>query len=225
MSIACLSIPHFALRIALIDRPQLDGNPLVLGNPESARATVLDATPEARDQGVQLGMTLREATAMCPAAIVLGADPVREPAIAQQITPGSTRSARLSNPMAGCWYIDLTGLDRYYGGQQEIVRPLLASAPPILRAHGSASAPASSPPGLPPAPPRPADPHRHRRGNGPPSSPAPPSSGSRSRPMSSASSTASASPPSAPSPASRPQGRRPLRPRRPPRLGPRQRQR
>ncbi len=136
MPVACLAIPHFALRIALIDRPQLDGSPLLLGNPDSARATVLDATPEALDQGVQVGMTLREAAAMCPTAIVLGADPVREGAIASEIGARLDQVSPLVEPdTPGFWYIDLTGLDRYYGGQDEIIRRLFASAPAILRAR------------------------------------------------------------------------------------------
>ncbi len=136
MSIACLAIPHFALRIALIDRPQIDGNPLILGNPESARAIVLDATPEALGQGVQVGMTLREATAMCPSAIVLGADPVREGIIAGEISASLNQVSPLVEPdTPGFWYIDLTGLDRHYGGQDEIIRRLIASAPGILRAR------------------------------------------------------------------------------------------
>ena len=61
MPIACLRIPWFALRIALLDQPRLDGHPLILSNPQSGRAIVLDATPEAREQGIRPGMTLREA--------------------------------------------------------------------------------------------------------------------------------------------------------------------
>jgi DNA polymerase-4/protein ImuB len=138
MPIACLRIPHFALRIALLDSPQLDGSPLVLGNPESARAVVLDATPEAQERGVRAGMSLREATALCPAAVVLGIDPVRELAIAGQIGSRLDAVSPLVEPdpdEQGCWYIDLTGLDRYYGGQEKVIRRLLACVPAILRAR------------------------------------------------------------------------------------------
>ena len=69
MSIACLVIPHFALRVALLDRPELDGAPLVLGPAQGGRPVVTDATPEAAAHGVRIGLGLREAIALCPEAM------------------------------------------------------------------------------------------------------------------------------------------------------------
>lgn len=137
-TVACLRIPCFALRIALLDQPHLDGNPLILGNPERGRPVVRDATPEAVADGVQAGMTLREATAMCPRAIVLAPDPVRESLIAQAIHLQLDQYSPLVEPddqEQGCWYIDLTGLERLYGPPAQAARQLLACANPILRAR------------------------------------------------------------------------------------------
>lgn len=47
MPIARLSIPYFALRVALLSQPELDGTPLVLSTPPGGRSTVEDRTPEA----------------------------------------------------------------------------------------------------------------------------------------------------------------------------------
>ena len=138
MPIMCLRIPHFALRIALLDQPQLDGSPLVLANPESSRTVVLDATPEAREKGIRVGMTLREATALCPTAVIFGADPVRERAIGQEISARLDEISPLVEPdptEQGCWYIDLTGLERYYGTWDAATRLLLDCAPALLRAR------------------------------------------------------------------------------------------
>lgn len=63
MSIACIVIPHFALRVALLERPEFDGAPLVLGPAQGGRPRVYDATPEAAAHGVRGGLGLREAVA------------------------------------------------------------------------------------------------------------------------------------------------------------------
>src|SRR5829696_9844084 len=85
VSIACLVIPHFALRVALLDRPELDGAPLVLGPAQGGRPVVSDTTPEAAAHGVRIGLGLREAVALCPEAIILTPHPVRESAAAEQV--------------------------------------------------------------------------------------------------------------------------------------------
>ena len=138
MPIVCLRIPYFALRIALLDQPHLDGSPLMLGNPESGRAVVLDATPEALAKGVRIGMNLREASALCPTAIILSSDPVRETTIGQQIQKRLEQLSPLVEPdeqEPGCWYIDLTGMERYYGSYERATRLLIECADPILRAR------------------------------------------------------------------------------------------
>jgi len=138
MPIACLRIPWFALRIALLDQPRLDGHPLILSNPQSGRAIVLDATPEALEQGIRPGMTLREASALCPNAVILAADPVRESTVAHDIQNRLDQVSPLVEPdpdEPGCWYIDLAGLERYYGSWEAATRLLLECVDPILRAR------------------------------------------------------------------------------------------
>lgn len=66
MPIACVHVPHFSLRVALLGRPALDGVPLVLTSPPTARPLVADCTPEAATRGIRRGMPLREVTALCP---------------------------------------------------------------------------------------------------------------------------------------------------------------
>jgi len=144
MPIVCLRIPYFALRIALLESPHLDGKPLVLSNPQSGRAIVLDATPEALAGGIRPGMNLREASALCPTAVVLALDPVRESTISRQIQEQLEHLSPLVEPdeeEQGCWYIDLTGLERYYGSYAQATQRLIACVDPILRVKaGVASA-------------------------------------------------------------------------------------
>lgn len=142
MPIVCLRVPCFALRIALLDHPHLDGQPLILSNPGSGRAQVLDATPEALEEGIRPGMTLKEATALCPGAIVLLPNPVRETTIAHQIQDRLDAVSPLVEPddrEQGCWYIDLGGLERYYGSFTNASQRLIECVHPILRVRAGAA--------------------------------------------------------------------------------------
>ena len=78
MPVACVSVPHFALRVAILEQPELDGTPLVLAAPSGARPVVIDATPEAAARGIRPGLGLREVPALCPAALIVHPHPLRE---------------------------------------------------------------------------------------------------------------------------------------------------
>jgi DNA polymerase-4/protein ImuB len=138
MAIACLRIPHIALRIALLDQPELDGLPLILSNPQSSRAVVVDATAEASVKGIRPGLTLREATALCPDAVILMPNPAAEARIAREILERLEKLSPLveaDEQEPGCWYIDLTGLDRHFATTTAAAERMIACAPAILRAR------------------------------------------------------------------------------------------
>src|SRR4051812_44870910 len=80
MAIACVYIPQFALRIAILEQPALDGLPLVLTSPASTHPRVIDCTPEATAQGIKPEMLLREVTTLCPDAVFIPSNPAREAA-------------------------------------------------------------------------------------------------------------------------------------------------
>ena len=136
MSIACLVIPHFALRVALLDRPELDGAPLVLGPAPGGRPIVTDATPEAAAHGVRIGLGLREAVALCPEAIILPPHPVHESAAAERIVAGLemlSPAVEVDARQAGCYVVDLTGLERRLGPPHLATERLLATVPALFR--------------------------------------------------------------------------------------------
>ncbi len=142
MAITCLRVPHMALRIALLDQPELDGLPLLLSNPESGRAVVLDATNEASSKGVRVGMSLREATTFAPDAVVVVPNPAMESRVSIEIL----RKLEELSPLVeqdereqGCWYIDLIGLDRHFPNPTEAARSMLQCVPAILRPRAGVS--------------------------------------------------------------------------------------
>ncbi|MDI3341762.1 MAG: DNA polymerase Y family protein [Sphaerobacter sp.] len=134
MTIACVSIPHFALRVAVLDHPELDGTPLVLATPPGGRNLVADRTPEAAARGIRPGMSLREVTALCPEAVVVQPNPVREAAAFERIVTRLEGLSPLVEPAEpGCCYVDLRGLDRHYGTPERAAARLLQTVPPLLR--------------------------------------------------------------------------------------------
>lgn len=136
MAITCIRVPHMALRIALLDHPELDGLPLLLGNPASGRAIVLDATSEATYKGIRTGMTLREATGLVPEAVIIEPNPAAESRIGLEIIHKLEQLSPLveaDDHEQGCWYIDLTGLDRHFPNPTEAARSMMHCIPAILR--------------------------------------------------------------------------------------------
>lgn len=134
MSVACLVIPHFALRMALLDHPELDGLPLVLASPAHARSHVLDCTPEATKQGIRPGMLLREVTVLCPEAVFIEPNPVREHALFERILRAlETFSPNVEPIVAGQCYVDLRGLDRHDASPEAAAQRLLRLISPLLR--------------------------------------------------------------------------------------------
>ena len=136
MSVACLHIPHFSLRVSMVSQPELDGHPLILSDPHHGHPTVLDATPEARKKGIRTGLSMREATALCPDAIVLAPNPSAENEQIRAMSLTLDDISPLVEPSSerpGTWYIDLTGLGRHYDSVRDAGQHILRLVNPSLR--------------------------------------------------------------------------------------------
>ena len=136
MSVACLHIPHFSLRVTMLSQPELDGHPLILSDPHHGRPSVIDATPEARQKGIRTGLSLREATALCPNAIVLAPNPSTEYDQIRAISAALDTISPLVEPDAGdagTWYIDITGLGRHFDSVRDAGEHILRQVTPSLR--------------------------------------------------------------------------------------------
>ena len=134
MPVAALIIPHFALRISLLDQPELDGLPLVLTSPPNSRTVVADCTPEASRHGVRPGMLLREVTALCPEAVFIEPNPVRELTVFDELLRSlETFSPSIEMGPPGCCYVDLGGLQRHDASPEAGALRLLRLIPPVLR--------------------------------------------------------------------------------------------
>jgi nucleotidyltransferase/DNA polymerase involved in DNA repair len=133
MKIACVRVPNFALRVALLDRPQLAGAPLALVSPEGV-STIADCTPEAAARGVRPGIYPREATSLCPNIVLISSNPIRDEAVFGRIVDRLEALSPLIEPgEPGCCYVDLHGLERHFNGLEDLAGRLCQTAPSVFR--------------------------------------------------------------------------------------------
>ncbi len=90
LMIACLTIPGFELRAALLARPGLARRPAALAPAEGKEPLLGPVTAAAESLGVRPGMRLGEALATCPALVLVEPDP----AGAEQAWDGHAAPAR-----------------------------------------------------------------------------------------------------------------------------------
>lgn len=134
LTIACLLIPHFPLRVEILRHPELDGAPVALTDSAARRRAITACTAEAETRGIREGMTLREALVVDPSTVILNADPVSyRIAFERLLEQLSRHSPGIEASEIGCVYIDLRGLSRQAGGFDALADALLQSIPPILR--------------------------------------------------------------------------------------------
>jgi nucleotidyltransferase/DNA polymerase involved in DNA repair len=75
--IACVLVPYFATAVERRDDPSLAAVPLVIGALAEASGKVFAVSAEAARMGVQPGLSLRQARALCPHARFIPADQAR----------------------------------------------------------------------------------------------------------------------------------------------------
>jgi protein ImuB len=126
--IACLLIPGFELRAALLDRPRLALRPAALAPVEGTEPLLGPVTAVAAAAGIRPGMRLGEALATCPSLVLVEQDPAR----AEQAWEGVLRRLEdagfaVEPAEPGCVYFETRGVERLYGGLQKALERALAA--------------------------------------------------------------------------------------------------
>ncbi len=125
MRLASLFVPLFPLAARLRSEPELREEAVVIVEGNGSAAHVVAATRRARRAGVRPGLTLPQTRAILPRAIVRGRDPECERAAQDALLDLAERfSPRIEDGGEGAAYIDLSGLERIFGG------PCGAGVPP-----------------------------------------------------------------------------------------------
>jgi nucleotidyltransferase/DNA polymerase involved in DNA repair len=127
--IACLVIPGFELRAALRERPRLQLEPAALAPEPGAEALVGSVTGAAEAAGVQPGMRLGEALAMCPSLQLVDPDPAAaEQAWEEIVRRLEDAGFAVDSAGPGSAYFETRGVERLYGGLEPALKRALKAA-------------------------------------------------------------------------------------------------
>lgn len=74
MKVGCVFFPHFAVQVEWANDPSIRGKTLIFGGDSHEKKPVYEASENAIERGVRLGMPLREAYGLCPDAVFLPPD-------------------------------------------------------------------------------------------------------------------------------------------------------
>lgn len=106
----CVHVPSYRLNIALGERAGVYNAAVILAD-KLERGRTLDATPQARCQGVRSGMTLVQAQAAAPDATILVEDELRCAHVWEDVLDALDRATPLIDTnAAGTAYLDMRGI-------------------------------------------------------------------------------------------------------------------
>ncbi|MCY3923106.1 MAG: hypothetical protein OXG27_12040 [Chloroflexi bacterium] len=130
-SIGCVVLKHFRAHLELARSPDLADQPGLIVDRSGSRPLLADRLPAAAT--IQPGMTLEQALALEPGAMVLEAD---EPHYRSEFERLLDRlgevSDRVEGTELGIAYVGLHGLARMHGGEAELHEALLTAIPAAL---------------------------------------------------------------------------------------------
>ncbi len=134
MQIACVLITHLQAKAELRRHPQLQDQPGLIVDRSTRRPCIRDYLPAT--QGVAVGMTLEQALANSPTAVILDADvSYYQNVFAQVLAALQGVSDRVEGADLGSAYLDLQGTTNLYGDVGGVVQALLEALPPDLNAR------------------------------------------------------------------------------------------
>lgn len=109
----------FYASVALVDRPELRGHPVVVGG--GHRSVVLSATYEARAFGVRSAMPMARARRLCPQATVVRPDHERYAAVSEAVMEVFRQVTHTVQPTSvDEAFLDLGGTARRWGTPQQV---------------------------------------------------------------------------------------------------------
>jgi DNA polymerase-4 len=127
MRILCLFIPHFPLQVEERDSSTLKGKLVIIGGLPHERKAVYDASLQALERRVKIGMSLRHAYSLCPEAHFLSTDEKKyEQAFEEVLAALDSFSPLVESQDLGTAFLDASGLGNYYTGEENLAKQLLS---------------------------------------------------------------------------------------------------
>ncbi len=111
-----LHVPAFPVAVERALRARLRGRPVAAACGSGDRASVLCASAEAKEEGVDKGMPLGRARRACPGLVVVSPDPARIERASRLLAGVAASYTPLWEPLRpGHVYMDVTGTSRLWG--------------------------------------------------------------------------------------------------------------
>ncbi|MDP9180752.1 MAG: DNA polymerase IV [Chloroflexota bacterium] len=115
----------FYASVEQLDKPELRGNPVVVGGPPESRGVVAAASYEVRKFGVHSAMPMSRALRLCPSAIRVSPRFDRYGEISRQVMAIFRSVTPLVEPLSlDEAFLDVTGRHRAYGGARGLAEHL-----------------------------------------------------------------------------------------------------
>jgi protein ImuB len=131
----CLWLPTFELRLELVRAPGLDATSVALMSPGGAaeRRSVLQVSERGAQYGVQPGMPVSRAIALCPSLTLLEPDPEHYDAAMEAITETLSGVSPVVQPVdRGLVHIGVDGMERLHGPPRNQVDRVLHTLLEVL---------------------------------------------------------------------------------------------
>ncbi len=125
MKVAYVFVSHFPVAVEQRENPSLKGKALVIGGLPHERGNVYELSAEAFEQGVRIGMSLRQAEELCPEAIFLPTEEEKyTAAFGEMLTALEPFSPLIEPDGLGGAYLEVSGLHRLYGPDEQLGRSI-----------------------------------------------------------------------------------------------------
>ncbi len=116
-TIVHMDLDSFFVSVECLKNPRLHGLPLLVGG-SSDRAVVAACSYEARKFGIRSAMPMKFAKRLCPHAVIIGGDMEHYSKFSELVTEVIASEVPVYEKSSiDEFYIDLTGMDRFYGCQ------------------------------------------------------------------------------------------------------------
>ena len=128
MKVAYVFVPHFPMAVERREDPSLEGKAVVIGGLPQERGGVYELSPESFEQGVEKGMSLRQAEELCPEAIFLPTREERYTSAFEEMLVALEPFSPLIEPHGlGSAYLEVSGLHLLYGPDERLGRSIVQS--------------------------------------------------------------------------------------------------
>jgi protein ImuB len=127
--LACFFVPMFPLAARLRSEPALREEAVAVVEGNGSNAHVVAATRRARKKGITPGQTLAQARSIMPKLIARSRDAECERTAQEAlIEVAETFSPRIEDAGNGMVFIDIDGMERHYGSEEELAKAAACAA-------------------------------------------------------------------------------------------------